>query len=423
MMADGLESSKIPVGASALDTRTARHRRLRRVLPFALILTLLLIAPVASQLVDFGVRVGEGAVLEPAVSSFYIAPTQAPSPAAPGTILKKERVAAAPDGAIAWRVVYHSTDVDGTDTLVSGLIIAPSAPSKAGSRTVVSWAHPTTGTAPRCAPSSGIAPFALIEGLSSFLAGGHVVVATDYSGMGIAGPPSFLIGATESANVLDIVRAARAIPETGASNRVLLWGHSQGGHAAIFAAKRAGTYAPELTVAGVAVAAPATDLGDLLAADIGDVSGVTIGAYAFVSYSKAYASRLPQDPLGTILTPGGALAAPQMDSLCLLGQNKELHAIARPLVGAFVLEDPAKVPLWSQILAENSPDGSSLTVPLFVAQGAKDNLVRPEITAKFVATQVAAGTDVESHLLPNATHATVALAAIPNLLKWMAALP
>lgn len=422
-MPDRPDSSGSSMAESEKPSRTGKRSTKRRVIIFGLIAVVLLVAPVASRLIDFGVRVGEGAVAEPAVASFYLAPSPSPALAAPGTIVRKERVVAAPEGAIAWRVIYHSTDVDGADTLVSGLIIAPSTPATANSRTVVSWAHPTTGTAPRCAPSSGVAPFVFIEGLSEFLAAGHVVVATDYAGMGIAGPPSFLIGATEAANVLDIVRAAQAIPETGASARVVLWGHSQGGHASIFAAKRAFSYAPELSIAGIAVAAPATDLGDLLTADIGDVSGVTIGAYAFTSYAKAYASRLPPDPLTTILTADGAAAAPRMDALCLLGQNSELHAIADPLIGSFVSGDPSKVPPWAQILAENTPDNTPLPMPLFVAQGARDTLVRPAITANFVAAQVAAGTTVESHILPKATHATVALDAMPDLMKWMNTLP
>ncbi|MFE4196736.1 alpha/beta fold hydrolase [Paenarthrobacter sp. NPDC056912] len=402
--------------------RTSLKVTIRRVIVTGLIVAGIAIAPGAARLIDFGVRVGEGAVVEPAVAPFYLAPTPAPGPAAPGTVVRTETVVGAPEGATAWRVLYHSTDVRGTDTLVSGLVIAPTAPAPNGSRTVVSWAHPTTGTAPRCAPSSGIAPFVFIEGLSDFLAAGHVVVATDYAGMGIAGPPSFLIGATEAANVLDIARAARSVAGIGAGDRVVLWGHSQGGHAAIFAAQRAASYAPELTIAGVAVAAPATNLGALLSADVGDVSGVTIGAYAFTSYAQAYSSQLPSDPLGTILTPAAAAAAPGMAELCLLGQNSELHSIADPLIGSFVTGDPAKVPPWDGILAENTPDQAPLPVPVFVAQGAKDTLVRPDITAAYVAAQVKAGTVVESHVLPDASHATVALDALPDLMKWMNAL-
>ncbi len=405
-----------------MDERSRRRTTLRRVLLAVLITVAIAVAPGAARLIDFGVRVGEGAAVESAVAPFYLAPTPAPESAAPGTIVRQEPVVGPPEGAKAWRVLYHSTDVDGKDTLVSGLVIAPAAPAADGSRTVVSWAHPTTGTAPRCAPSSGIAPFVFIEGLSDLLAAGHVVVATDYAGMGIAGPPSFLIGATEAANVLDIARAARLVEGIGASDRVVLWGHSQGGHASIFAAQRAASYAPELTIAGVAVAAPATNLGALLTADIGDVSGVTIGAYAFTAYAEAYPARLPGNPLTTVLTPAGASAAPGMAKLCLLGQNSELHTIANPLIGSFVLGDPTKIPGWSELLTENTPSKAPLPMPLFVAQGAKDTLVRPEITAAFVASQTQAGTAVESHVLPDATHGTVALDALPSLMKWMGAL-
>ncbi|WEO75990.1 alpha/beta fold hydrolase [Cryobacterium sp. SO2] len=301
---------------------------------------------------------------------------------------------------------------------MSGLVIVPDGPAPKDGRTIVSWAHPTTGTAPRCAPSRGVAPFALIEGLTDLLSDGYVVVATDYAGMGIAGASSFLIGATEAANVLDIARASRTMPDTGTSDRLILWGHSQGGHAALFAAERVADYAPELDLLGVGVAAPATDLTRLLDADIGDVSGVTIGAYAFDSYARAYPSQLPEDPLGSILTPAGVAAVPRMVTLCLLGQNGELHAIATPLIGKFTSANPAVAPDWSELLVENSPD-EHLAVPLFVAQGAKDTLIKPEITARFVAARKADGTAVTSHVYPDADHATVALTALNDLRAWM----
>lgn len=358
--------------------------------------------------------------MQSAAADFYSVPTT-PS-ASPGTIIRRERVVGAPGGSIAWRVLYHSTDDQGTDTIVSGLIVAPTAKAPPGQRTVVSWAHPTTGIAPRCAPSSGIAPFVLIEGLTDLIAAGYIVVATDYAGMGAAGPPSFLIGATEAANVLDMVRAAQTIPEVGASNRVVLWGHSQGGHAALFAVQRAASYAPELLIKGVAVAAPATNLGELLNSDIGDVSGVTIGAYAFAAYAAAYPDRLPSDPLASILSNAGADAVPEMAQLCLLGQNRELHAIATPLIGSFLIADPTSAPGWSAALAQNTPSQTPVPVPLFVAQGAKDTLVRPEITAQYVAQQLKAGATVESQVYPRAGHATVAIDALPALLAWLRAL-
>ena len=417
--------ARLPRANGAPHPREGASRRIvaRRLVAASVIVAVALVAPGGARLLDFALRIGAGALLEKSVAQFYASPVPSPAAAEPGTIERQERVAAAPAGTVAWRILYHSVDVDGTDTLVSGLVIAPNTLAPESNRTVVSWAHPTTGTAARCAPSSGIAPFSLIEGLTDLIAAGNIVVAADYAGMGIAGPPSFLIGVTEAANVLDIVRAARTIDTIHASNRVVLWGHSQGGHAALFAAQEAEIYAPELEITGVAVAAPATDLGALLKADEGDVSGVTIGAYAFDSYSRAYPSRLPiVDPLSGILTSAGATAVPAMAKLCLLGQNRELHAIATPLIGSFLNADPDTAPGWKEILAENTPTQAPLAMPLFVAQGGKDTLVRPEITAAYVAAQTQGGTTVESHVLVNSTHATVALDALPSLLTWMRSL-
>ncbi|GAA1834305.1 lipase family protein [Pseudonocardia ailaonensis] len=364
-------------------------------------------------------RVGEGLAGEWTAGPFYEVPNPLP-PGAPGTLIRSERLLGAPNGAAAWRVLYHSRDDAGADIAVSGTVIAPTAPAPPGGRTIVSWGHPTTGVAPRCAPSVGADPFDLVEGLTDLIGAGYVVAATDYSNMGAPGPQTYLIGTTSGNSVLDAARAARGLPEAGASNGLLLWGHSQGGHAALFAGERAASYAPELALKGVAVAAPAAELGALLDADIGDVSGVTIGSYAFNAYASAYASR-PGVALDSILTPAGAAATPGMAQLCLIGQNDQLHAIADPLIGHYVKSDPATTEPWATILRENTPGSVRMPVPLFVAQGGADTLVRPETTAAFVQRECSLGTAVTSLVIPGVDHGFVADDALSKLLPWLAA--
>jgi pimeloyl-ACP methyl ester carboxylesterase len=383
---------------------------------------LALVLGAAAPVERFGERLAAGEEAQAGLPEFYSAPPLT-APVRAGRAVKIAPVVAPPAGAKAWRVIYESTDQNGTPTLVSGTVIAPTGRAPAGGRTIVAWGHPTSGIAARCAPSVGVDPFFFIEGLRALLRAGYVVAASDYSGMGIAGPPSFLLGDVEGANVLVIARAARSVAAAHAGNRVVLWGHSQGGQAVLFAAQRARSYAPDLHVAGVAVAAPATDLADLLSADIDDVSGVTIASYAFTSYAAAYATQLPHDAVARILTPTALRALPEMAGECLFGQNQALHAIAKPLVGSFLLHDPGSDPTWGPLLTANGPSSARLPVPLFVAQGGKDTLVRPAITAAYVAAQKAAGTAVESHVFPKATHGTVATDAVPVLLRWMAALP
>ena len=64
---------------------------------------------------------------------------------------------------------------------------------------------------------------------------GYVVVATDYEGLGTPGTHPYLVGESEAHGVLDIVKAAQQIRETGANDKTFVWGQSQGGQAALFA--------------------------------------------------------------------------------------------------------------------------------------------------------------------------------------------
>lgn len=373
----------------------------------ALVLGLVGCSPVAIQ------RGEDDLVERGTIAAFYEQPDPVPA-GAPGTLLRSQRILGAPEGSTAWRVLFRSTDLRGLPVVNSGLVIVPTSPAPSGGRTLVSWAHPTTGSAEKCAPSRSTDPFDSVEGLNDFLNRGYAVTYTDYTGMGTPGPDSYLVGSTEGRNVLDAARAARHLLGTVASERLVLWGHSQGGQAALFAAQLAPEYAPELHLLATAVAAPATDLASLMRADIGDLSGVSIASYAFSAYADVYGV-----PLDSILTPAAVRALPAMNELCLLSQNAALHAIAQPLIGGFLSGDPETTEPWAGLLAQNTPGGVRLTSPLFVAQGEADKLVRPAATDAFVERVRANGTEVVYDRIPGATHATVALRAQRSLFDWL----
>lgn len=351
---------------------------------------------------------------------FYVVPDPLPA-GTPGEIIRTLPIETAPKGAKAWRLLYHSTDQAGADIAVSGTVVVPDGAPPPGGWPVIAWGHPTTGAVARCGPSNGFAPLDLIEGMDDLLIDGFAVTATDYPGLGAPGASSYLIGAAEGHSVLDNVRAARALDGVQLSGDVYFWGHSQGGHAALFAAQEAASYAPELNPVTAAVAAPAADLATLLADDIDDVSGVTIGSYAFTAYQAAYAAENPGLALGSILTPDAAAAAPKMEQLCLLGQNAELHDIAKPLVGEYLAGDPSTTQPWAGFLEENTPGGAPLGVPLLVVQGAKDSLVRPAATQAFATRLCEQGERVAFRSYPSATHGTVVIHALPDVRAWMKA--
>jgi len=184
-------------------------------------------------------------------------------------------------------------------------------------------------------------------------------------------------------------------PRLHAGSDVLLWGHSQGGQAALFATQLAKQYAPELAVRAVAVAAPAAEVGPLMAGHMNDISGVTIGAYAFDAYQRAYASTMPGLSLDDVLTPAARQALPKMVPYCLLTQRKEIHAIAQPLVGGFFAADPTKVEPWATFLIKDTPGRAPVGVPMFVAQGESDTLVLPATTDDYVQKLCASGEHVQ----------------------------
>lgn len=364
-------------------------------------------------------RIVGDAVERPSIADLYAQPTGALD-GAPGSTVKSQELIGVPLAARAWRIMYRSTDLRGDPVVVTGVLVVPLGPAPVSGRTVVSWAHPTTGSAPDCAPSYGFDPTIGIEGLRSLLARGYAVVGTDYAGMGTAGPNSYLIGVTEGNNVLDAVRAAQHIEAASASDRVILWGHSQGGQAVLFAAQDAATYAPELRIEAVAAAAPAADLTALMSAHLDDISGVTIGSYAFSAFSEVYES-VPGTALATILTPQAVEIQPKMTALCLLTNIPELHAIGGSVVGAFTRVDPTTTAPWADLLVQNSAGASAFDAPLFIAQGLSDQLVVPTDTTAFVAHERALGLDVTYATVSIADHGSIAYLAIPDFLSWLTA--
>jgi pimeloyl-ACP methyl ester carboxylesterase len=385
----------------------------------SVMLSLAVVAGLSGCILD-GERRDEAEVIDELTDAeFYTLPYDLPT-GDPGEIIRSKPLLSAPAGSRAWRVLYHSTDLAGEDIAVSGIVVIPDLPAPLEGRTVVSWGHPTTGSAAKCGPSLAKDPFQLVEGLDNLLLAGYAVVATDYQGMSLPGASSYLLGVTEGNNVLDAARAGRNLEGADIGTDVLLWGHSQGGQAALFAAQQAAEYAPELTVRAIAVAAPAATLTTLMSDDIIDVSGVTIASYAIPAMMAAYADRYSQEEMAAILTPAALEATPTMAAMCLLTENDELHAIADPLIGGYVTSDPSTTEPWKTILTENSAGGSPLGVPVYVAQGLDDTLVIPTATADYVRDLCSAGESVQFEEFTGTTHGLIALTAVPSVLQFFA---
>ncbi len=334
----------------------------------------------------------------------------------PGSVIRQELVFGAPFGTVATRILYRTTGPTGATILGSGIVIAPAGPIPPGGRPVIAWAHPTTGVVPRCAPSLALTFFQSVPGLLPMVERGYVVVAPDYPGLGTAGPHAYLIGDAAARAVLDSVRAAMALP-TGAGNRFAVWGHSQGGHAALFTGLAARRYAPDLALVGVAAAAPATDLGALLRDDFTTQGGKSLTAMALWSWARVFNAPIEEVVAAEAIPTVNDLAEICIESLFDIYTRQVTEL---PLQRRFLrVPDITRVEPWRGIMLRNSPGPLPREIPVFIAQGTADNIVPPTVTAAFVRRQCRAGSAVRVVLMPAVGHAFVARDAALAAVQWI----
>ena len=358
--------------------------------------------------------------------AFYTPPSPLPA-AAPGTLIRSVRVTGVPGvpaGARVWRVLYHSTTIYGADEAESGYVIAPATPPPGAGYPVIAWAHGTSGFAAHCAPSlfagaRGDSGLYLLPSLGRYLAAGYVVSAADYQGLGVAdGVHPYLLGSSEGRSVLDAARATRQLTGLRTADTVVIYGHSQGGHAALFAAEMAPTYAPELRVVGVVAAAPATGLSTLIAI-VGTTAGAQFLPYSIptaYSWTKTYTD-LPASAVFT--RAGDAFASAEVTHGCSDQVARAIAAQHLTPTGVFAAGAGSDPTVLAHARA-NDPGDVRTTVPMLVVQGTADETVPPPLTDTYVTTKVCPIGDTVQYLhVPGATHGTVVFTAAPTIVAWM----
>jgi pimeloyl-ACP methyl ester carboxylesterase len=351
--------------------------------------------------------------------NFYAAPSPLPD-GPPGTIIRREVIDGFHPGSTAYRVLYTSTGYDGRPTAVSGLIVVPDDEPPAQGRRVVAYTHGTVGVASRCGPSLVAGPQQplFFEGGAALLDAGYVVAAPDYQGLGTRGPHPYLVGESEAKNTLDAVRAARNLPEADASRDYAVWGHSQGGHAALFTGQEAAGYAPELRMHGVAAGGPVPNLVDLFAVNIKTNPGKILIAMALRSWAQVYGA-----DLGQIVTRAARPSVAAIARNCLYNQKQILASVPNALVLGltFLRVPPWEVEPWKSILDENTPGAARIGAPVLIVQGEADGIVAPDVTRRLADELCANGERMSLHLDPGVGHLETGHEAAPAVADWIAA--
>ena len=373
----------------------------------------LLIAVIAAS-------VGTGVAITKAPEIDDFADYTEPLGAEPGVLLRAEPFdTGMPDNSVATRILYTTTGLDGQITLATGIVIVPSvAPSEP--MPVVLWAHGTTGINVSCAPTALDAP--LVAGAMQFpeepLAKGWAIVAPDYIGLGASEPHPYLVGKPTAHSSLDAVRAARQLDSISLSDQTVVWGHSQGGGAALWIGIEAPEYAPDVPLLGVAAMSPASELPGFIHTLLDTMAGPLFGGYIIVGFADAYDGVRVED----YIRPGARFSQEKVSERCLSEPSVMVSLVSAFIREPFIQGNLDSGPFYDR-LVENVPL-SPLGVPVFLGQGESDPLILPAVQAGYVKDMCEAGQVVEYHTYPGLDHMGVVnpeSPMIPDLMEWTVA--
>jgi len=344
--------------------------------------------------------------------AFYSVPQ--PLKGKPGALLKSEKVKAPGMHGTVYRVMYLSSTLTGDKPVaVTGTMVVPDGTAPKGGFPVVSWAHGTNGMADLCAPSLDPAKNTDIANL--LLDQGWIITASDYRGEGTPGLMPYIAGETEGRDVIDIVRAADHLPAAHASKNYVVWGHSQGGHSAVFAHHIATDYAPELHSKGVVAGAPPSQF-NLIYTFLKTSPFRYYLAMAAGGLNAAYGDEAA--PLDQVLTAKGLAALPDLDKMCSGDLAKKYGAVD---VSSIVAADPFTVPAWKALFTENDPQSfdAPSSVPLLMIQGGNDEQI-PVVSTKILAEHLCGiGQGLERWVYPGASHGGVIAVSAKDMVHWI----
>lgn len=322
----------------------------------------------------------------------------------------------------AWTVMYKSTDSNGNPNAVTGTVLVPTTGgSLFTARPVISYAVGTHGLAQGCAPSIQLAAGTDYEtaNIVAALKAGYAVLVSDYAGYTNGGTPTYLAGQSQGHAALDIVRAASQIPFGGvsANAKVGLWGYSQGGQTAAWAAQQKAVYAPTLKVVGVAAGGIPADFLRT-AAYLDGSAGASFLLAGVIGLSQEYPTQIPINDLASDF---GKQTIARGKSECVFEALFDLmnHRIAEYTVGNRTLSELTAVPAINQTLRAQNLGGDKIPMPLYQYHGQADEFIPIDQTVVLKKQYCAKFTDVTFDLYPS-EHIATQFQAAPYVLSWLA---
>lgn len=327
----------------------------------------------------------------------------------PGTVLDSadfgdRSPALAATGATLYRFVYESTSgVDKSPTAVSGVAAVPAGTPPEGGWPIIVYGHGTTGVQADCGPTLYPDLLGYQFAVQDFTALGYVTVLPDYQGLGTGGGTHpYLEPRTTGNNMIDAARAAHtALPDV--STRWAAVGLSQGGQAAWAANELAASYGQGLDLVGSVSLSPPTDLKPLIrSSNDGTLTRPQKELLPYLLYGAEQVdpSIDPTDYSGSVAEANNELLL-TCSGGDTAGKERAVQAMVPDEFAADSAESEQKL---LDVIDRYTLPQVRTEVPMFVAYGAKDDVVLPQWTAEGVEKACALGDSVVAQEQPEQGH-------------------
>lgn len=321
----------------------------------------------------------------------------------------------------AWNVLYHSQDSVGAANKVTGTVLVPKqAWSGSGSRPVVSYAVGTHGLSNSCAPSIQLARGTDYEtaNIVAALKAGYAVLVTDYQGYTNGATPTYLAGASQGRAVLDIFTAASQIPSAGVSlgAKAAIWGYSQGGQSAAWAAELAPSYAKNVKLEGVAAGGVPADFVTT-ANYLDGKAGSSFLLQGVVGLAQQYPTQIPLD---TLANGTGKTAIAVAKGQCVF---ESLFAfmnqpLSKYTTGNQTLTQLLGTPAIKNVLLAQNLGGKKVSAPLYQYHGVDDEFIPLDQAVALKRKYCSKFSNVTFGVYPS-EHIVTQFQAAPTVISWL----
>lgn len=314
-----------------------------------------------------------------------------------------------------YKIIYNTVDTDGSATTASGLLSIPLA--NCNSLGLVSYAH---GTVLRREDVPSRNNFESTIG-KVFASTGYIATMPDYLGLGDnPGIHPYLHAESQSTATIDLIRAAReflaaSMPNINLNGEVMLTGYSQGGHAAMGAAKHIqdNNLLGEFNLIGAAPASGPYNLAgsqaDVFIKDL-PYSNPGYVVYLLFGMNRAYGniftnpSDILKSPYDTLIPPffNGSF---EMDTVNKLLPANISGYLQDSVLQAFIADTVNQQhPIWQALNNNNNYDWTP-TMPMRLYYCTADEQVNYQNSLDAEAAMAANGAlDVKAQFNGNLTH-------------------